>query len=98
MLDWKVGQQVVCIHRIVMAPLDGMVVPMVGGIYTIRSFSESVMGEIGVRFEEIRNPKFDFGCVITEPSFSPSRFRPVKETSIECFRKLLAPQDRMERA
>lgn len=97
MLDWKVGQQVVCIHHIVRAPLNEMTIPMVGNVYTIRSFSESITGAIGVLFEEIRNPKFDFGWAIVEPSFCPSRFRPVKETSIERFRKMLAPQDQMER-
>jgi hypothetical protein len=59
----------------------------VGRVYTIRGF-ETTGGGLGIYLEEIVNP---IGPAGYEWSYNRHSFRPVKETSIEIFRRLVAP-------
>jgi hypothetical protein len=88
------GQKVVCIAR---GPYQefrdlGFSVPVRGGIYTIREiYIDPLVSLIGVRLEEIRNPHSALFTFPAEPGFCASEFRPVKETDISIFQKLLKP-------
>jgi hypothetical protein len=44
-------------------------------------------------FYELSNPCAHFSKGYHEPAFNSRNFRPVKKTSIEIFKKLLAPSD-----
>ena len=43
--------------------------------------------------EEIKNPSHHYVCGFGEASFSAFRFRPVRDDSIDIFRKLAEPKD-----
>jgi hypothetical protein len=49
------------------------------------------VGLLGLYLVEIINPQAYFGCDYDEPAFDSRHFRPIKETSIELFEKLLVP-------
>jgi hypothetical protein len=73
----------------------GEVAPYKGQILTIRSFCEGSKGQIGLRFEEIQNPR---KCHMTrwsirkvECGFAADKFRPLRKTSIEIFEAMLHP-------
>jgi hypothetical protein len=99
-LSFHIGQQVVCISgnsrfwpneywRKAVKTL-----PRLHGIYTVREIRQA--DELtGLCLEEIVNPPAHFArrfeTVFLEPAFDVKHFRPVKRTSIEVFRKLLAP-------
>jgi hypothetical protein len=91
-----VGQQVVCIDtNYSREPTWRAAVrrfPELYMVYTIRSirFADPL---IGFCFEEIVHPPAHFSVGWVEPAFDSRRFRPVKKTSIEVFRKLLLPTD-----
>src|SRR5437016_3073963 len=90
-----VGQRVVCVCvKFSREPVwrgNVRVFPQLGSVYTIRSIREE-RDLIGFCFAEIVNPRGDFGPRgFVEPAFDSRRFRPVRTTSIEVFRRLLVP-------
>lgn len=98
--NFHVGQMVVCVDdrfggkwRAVITK-NAPALPTKGIIYTIREIEIgwSVARDAYLRLEELTNPamKWDDGDV-SEVAFGAQRFRPVKHTSIEQFRKLVAP-------
>ena len=93
MISWaKIGQRVVCIHVSSRIHLykRGEVTPYLGQVLTIRDIDTAYdNGEITFRFEEIRNPVLQYSNSICELNFRASFFKPVKETSIDCFTQLL---------
>jgi hypothetical protein len=93
-MNFYVGQRVVCVCvDFSKEPVWRSVVrafPKLRAVYTIRSICEA--GDlIGFCFEEIVNPRGHFSRGFVEPAFDSRRFRPVRTTSIEVFRKLLVP-------
>ena len=84
---FHIGQQVVCIQGT--NPGDPMTAPYEGCVYTISAFLEGDIGSplIRLQFEEL---KWE-GNERWLPGFWSGAFRPVKETNIEIFQKLLAP-------
>jgi hypothetical protein len=98
-MSLHVGQQVVCINGVFSScPYWRAAVtafPVLHGIYTIRSMREA-HGLIGLCFEEIVSPHRHFSEGYVEPAFNSRNFRPVRRTSIEIFRRLLAPTDPLE--
>jgi hypothetical protein len=90
---FSVGQMVVCIDdRWVGAAVYRLVTPVKGIIYTIRSVRNSGDGTVGFLLEEITNQPLDSVLDgLCEPTFDVNCFRPIKETSIEIFRRLVAP-------
>jgi hypothetical protein len=95
--DFYVGQRVVCINDRYKAE-SGNIRPVKGCVYTIRNIDLRRPGcedPVGLRFEEIVNPLKNYSEIgWDETSFSRFRFRPVKNTSIKVFQKLLAPRPR----
>ena len=105
MIEWAApGRRVVCItdwppFTLNQAQKLGARVPMHGQIYEIREAmrsgcsnddSESIL----LILCEIINPVVACPCGcggVGEPAFNVVHFRPVRDTSIECFRGLLAP-------
>ena len=64
--------------------------PVKGRIYTVRcTYFDPIGKHTAYRFYEIRNRKFDFLDGYHEPAFNEVAFRPVKETDISVFTKLL---------
>ena len=87
---FHVGQRVVCVNDAgLRIACDLKHMPVAGLIYTIREFKD-VDGP-GFLLEEIVNDLFQYSYGMDEPYFCATRFHPVKNTSIEVFRKLLAP-------
>ncbi len=91
MAMFHVGQKVVCVnddfpewtdfHKS-MFPHR----PCKGEVYTVRAIVPHIYeGGMHLLLEEIRNVEL----FAYEPPFGRYRFRPVRETSIECFRALL---------
>lgn len=84
MIDWQVGQHLVCIDTFNYAKTLGFNVPDLHGVYTIRFIGLCPVDQtLGVLLEEIRNrlntkfkEEFQFEC---------AAFRPVKPTSLDCF-------------
>ena len=95
-MSFHIGQQVVCVNDCFSPrPYWRQAVrafPRVGSIYTIREICEED-GLVGFMFEEIVNRRAHFKSGYDEPAFNSRNFRPVRKTSIEVFRKLLAPID-----
>ena len=99
---FEVGQMVVCVD-------DGWdsqdpdekacAHPVKDIIYTIRGFSlDDPDSVVGVFLEEIVNPPLDYGEFgWVEMNWNIERFRPVRKTSIEELRKLVAPVKDRER-
>ncbi|KTQ96968.1 hypothetical protein NS365_23320 [Aureimonas ureilytica] len=88
---------------------DGFAVPQMGVVYTVRSVvavSENRSGMVLLRFFELDNTRWigerffdlersvDF-VLTAEPAFRCGYFRPLSETRIDVFRRLLAPTDRV---
>jgi hypothetical protein len=88
----RVGQKCVCIddkpHPLNWRGLDGL---RKGEVYTIRRIGFDVDGTFGIWLSEIIRPHQDGAPEWGELPFVATRFRPVKTTSIECFKALLAP-------
>lgn len=84
--DWTFG-----ISRV--PPGPEIILPLLGMVYTIRGIHYYSRYDIfGITLVEIRNPvNHVAGFLAQEPDFCSKNFRPVRETSIECFEKLLAP-------
>ena len=98
-MDLRVGQKVICINaRHPDLALYDEALPTEGAIYTIRAIVLwSLRGgdEDGLHLVEIVNtPRVYFtpsGRVLAELIFRVSRFRPVRETNIDVFLKMLEP-------
>lgn len=93
-MSFEIGQRVVCVDdRFSQRPDWRQAVrifPKLNSIYTIREiFADDIL--VGLCFEEFSNPPAQFSNGFLEPAFNSRHFRPVRETSIEVFRKLLAP-------
>jgi len=99
---FHVGQKVVCIGQASPAQEQkykalGAKYPTYKAVYTIRAIVfHSITGDKLLLLDEIKNPVLNEGEL--ERGFSAIYFRPVKETSIEVFRKLLAPLPEKEDA
>jgi len=95
-MSFYVGQQVVCVND-QFSQREGWrktvrTFPRLHGIYTIREiFDYDPL--IGFTFYELSNPCAHFSKGYHEPAFNSRNFRPIKKTSIEIFKKLLAPSD-----
>lgn len=103
MSNWafEVGKQVVCIedfsqHNLTRYP-SWFVYPAYKGIYTVRivaiqnDWGLPTKMSLSLGLEGIMNIHRGTDCL-----FHSSLFRPVKETSIECFKKLLTPLPQKE--
>ncbi len=75
-------------------------------VYTIRDIWGGNPKEIGLLLQEVVNIVvgsivlednyiYTFGCGLAELNFSARNFRPVKETSIDVFKQLLNPIDKL---
>ena len=97
-MTFSIGQQVVCVNDVFSPnPYWRSTVrafPKLNGIYTIREIREA--GDLrGFCFYEISNPPAHFAKGYLEPAFNSRNFRPVRETSIEIFERMLVPTDLM---
>jgi hypothetical protein len=92
-----IGQRVVCVcvdfSREPVWRRAIRVFPKLNGIYTIRSIRE-VGPLVGLCFHEMVHAPAHFAEGFVEPAFDSRRFRPLRNTSIEVFRTLLAPLER----
>lgn len=96
-MSFRVGQMVVCVndrwHRDFLSL--HLNVPMKGRIYTIRAiFEPPVACQPCLWLEEIVNAPTEWAEGLFEAAFRATRFRPVKETSIDIFRQIIAPIER----
>ena len=93
-MDYHIGQHVICIcDQWSNEPTWRAAVrsyPKLGGIYTIRDICDRE-GAVGLMFEEIWHEPALFCVGLVEPAFNIKRFRPVRKSSIDVFRKLLVP-------
>ena len=98
-MSFAVGQLVVAVRGPdEWLPVFGEVAPLKGVIYTVR---ETGLFETGsVRLIEIRNTPqqywFNGAWLVTECAFVPEGFRPVVESRIAVFKKMLAPLPQRE--
>jgi hypothetical protein len=87
---FHVGQRVVCIvEGELWNPQPPSQRPERGMVYTIRELTN--YAPPGLRFEEIVNPTLNYCEALGEMCFDATCFRPVKDTSIDVFTKLLNP-------
>jgi hypothetical protein len=101
MTSLRVGQIVVCVDDTWdYAPLHMSKCPnrpVRGLIYTVRAVmpededEDEDEDEEGILLEDIMNPPAWFRAWFGEPGFYSWRFRPVKRTSIDAFRKIVEP-------
>jgi hypothetical protein len=94
-MNFRVGQKVVCVDD-ARQPLTAQFTPNMparGSVYTVRALDYCAVSDTqGIFLTEIVNPVFDWAnAPRSELAFKSTRFRPVKTTSIECFKALLAP-------
>lgn len=95
MIDWQVGDKVVCIYAFeAMDPLE--VVPVKGVVYTIREI-EAADGFVFIRLVEIVNDCLDYVDGAGEVCFWAARFRKVQPSAIKVFTDMLTakPVDRL---
>lgn len=89
----QVGQRVVCVDD---APRKRFPIlpgwPTKGQVYTVRG-TRMLLSGVGVYLEEIHNEPMILGGHLVEPSFWHGRFRPVRETNIDCFLAILESLD-----
>lgn len=100
MTNFHVGQMVVCVkdaghnYPDIRAKwghiLDKMTPAEIGRIYTVRDV-ETRTHILTLRLEEILGPVVDTHVGPFEIPYASTSFRPVKETSIQIFRDLVAP-------
>ena len=108
MTIWQAGMRCVFVREYELFPAGtDFVFPVKGRVYTVREvvISDTCQGDIGLRLHEISNAHVigrivpyagRGGVLITgEPVFEASRFRPLSDTRLDQFRKLLAPVDRV---
>lgn len=96
---FHIGQKVVCITRKSLYPnyigrLRNPPLLKVGGIYTIREIDLryiDLVGQPGVRLEELRFPPRESVWGMTELALAMSRFRPIieRKTDISVFTDML---------
>lgn len=100
MTNFHVGQKVVLVRdfdpdRRASAPSDGIALPELGPVYTIREIGD-FEGDVTVLLEEIVNkPRFYLDAFeVMEQAFDATRFRPVVErkTDISIFQAMLEPK------
>lgn len=92
-MSFHIGQKVVCVNAAQRRDSWGKLPESLvrGAIYTIRDVYESHLPPaIGVRLEEIQGPFCPFWR--EEIGFHAIRFRPVRETNIDVFTKMLEQQ------
>jgi hypothetical protein len=93
-MDFHIGQHVICIcDRWSNEPTWRAAVhtfPKLGGIYTIRDICPRV-DVVGLVFEEIWHEPAWFCVGLVEPAFNIKRFRPVRKSNIDLFKKMLEP-------
>lgn len=99
-MSFHIGQQVVCVSDQFSSDRRWRrtvrIFPLLRAIYTIREIH--VEGPLmGLCFHEIVNPCTWFSAGYGEPAFNSLNFRPVKQTNIEVFERLLAPADQKTR-
>ena len=90
MIDWAVvGRQVVCIKDF-LKRTNYEIIPYTGQVLSIREvLIGTISQQVCFRFDEIRNLEQIYMGNFTECMFVYSYFKPVKPTSIECFRNSL---------
>lgn len=91
MIDWKVGDKVVCFEEFNFSGYGFEVFPIVGETYTIRSLSLDEDGDIFILVDEIVNPYFDeYIDGPGEIEFFSRKFRKLidKKKTTEFFEKL----------
>lgn len=96
-----IGQKIVCVDDGGLNDGSPCVNPVRGEVYTVRGFDTCDCGfPAGIWLSEISNrrvPLYCRDCGLTvrgEPPFLVRRFRPVRETDIDIFTKMLAPTPR----
>lgn len=90
MWNVKVGDKVVCINDTFDAiRRENLNLPVKDEIYTVREVRTSTEKPLNLLLEEVVNIARQWKDFFGEPSFDISRFRPLKESSIEIFQKLL---------
>lgn len=108
-MSFHVGQKVVCVlaaKPATMARIPNGVWPVKGSVYVIREIRDDYRedGLLTILLREIDNSHLtglsfgEWGRAYREPGFHERGFRPVRETSIECFRVHLAPIKQREEA
>lgn len=76
-MTFRIGQQVVCIHRGRWHELlCGEAAPMFNEVYRIREIDSDPPG-LSLRFDEIRNPSLRYDTGLVECSFNARWFRPL---------------------
>ncbi len=93
---YEVGMKVVCIAKIWHNSDEINTFPTEGTVYTIREVFRGIndlgVWDIALTLKEIINAKvYTRQEGMCEPGFDAKAFRPVKETNIDCFIKLLNP-------
>lgn len=95
--SWHVGMKVVLIddnwgprHDIA----RGVVNPVKGVVYTVRSVQMALSGFVCITLNEIRNPILQYRSSIGERLYRAYRFRPVqtRQTDISIFTAMLSPK------
>ncbi|TJV51126.1 MAG: hypothetical protein E5Y01_16185 [Mesorhizobium sp.] len=77
----------------------GVVMPRTGTVYTVRDF-DPMAAKYGttrayIHLVEIVNRPWDTRWGVHEPSFDLAAFKPVDDSRLEIFRKMLTPVDRV---
>jgi hypothetical protein len=89
-----VGQKVVCVNaRFERLGLRSEITPLEGRVYTIRAIDPSRGGPsvACLLLNEIINAPREYADGFRECAFRATRFRPVVNTNIEVFQRMLAP-------
>ncbi|MHA6684469.1 hypothetical protein [Mesorhizobium sp. A556] len=93
-LDWKAGDKVVCVKRIVADVWAGEILPLVGAVYTIREIAVSVTDgqeSVGIRLKEVVNAPRQYSNAFAEALWPIQAFRPVqtRKSDISIFTAML---------
>lgn len=88
-LEFRIGGRVVCISEFYGKARRGERVPQLGEVLTIREIVDGLNdNDIYFLFEEIRNRPHQYDDGYGEAQWWSKRFRPTRETSIDCFTAL----------
>jgi hypothetical protein len=95
MSDIGVGSLVECLTSDWLLKRDGLNTPLSGRVYRVRDVVgiESRPGRVYLRLCEVRNPKVSWIDGFYEPAFSARWFRPIRDESLDVFRKAVKPVD-----
>jgi hypothetical protein len=88
-MTFHVGQMVVCLKRGQWNSCPLEAAPVYGVVYTVRGLP-LIRNVVLLLLEEIVNEPQDYDEGFIECGFHYTQFRPVKETSIDIFRKIVA--------